>query len=156
MRFCEIKHASKEYEKAVELRRLVLRKPLGLDFTEHQLKAEAADIHLSAWDNGELVGCVVLTPTDEIKNCVKVVKLRQMAVDPNVQRKGIGKRLISFAERVAVARGSGIITLHARATAVPFYERLGYCVVGEPFEEVTIPHREMEKVIVSAASGQIP
>jgi predicted GNAT family N-acyltransferase len=37
--------------------------------------------------------------------------------------------------------------LHARATAVPFYLRLGYTVVGEPFEEVGIPHRGMEKAL---------
>ena len=37
------------------------------------------------------------------------------------------------------------MTLHARQVAVPFYERLGYSIVGEPFEEVSIPHFKMEK-----------
>ena len=31
------------------------------------------------------------------------------------------------------------MSLHARQIAVPFYERLGYTIVGEPFEEVGIP-----------------
>jgi len=35
--------------------------------------------------------------------------------------------------------------LSARDTAIPFYERLKYNVEGEPFEEVTIPHRLMAK-----------
>ena len=37
------------------------------------------------------------------------------------------------------------MTMHARETAVPFYERLGYATVGARFEEVTIPHFKMEK-----------
>jgi hypothetical protein len=35
--------------------------------------------------------------------------------------------------------------LHARETAVPFYERLRYSPVGDVFQEVTLPHRLMEK-----------
>ena len=43
--------------------------------------------------------------------------------------------------------GGRLLTLHARETAVAFYLRLGYRVVGEPFVEVTIPHRTMEKLL---------
>ena len=35
--------------------------------------------------------------------------------------------------------------MHARETAVGFYEKLGYKVVGDKFTEVTIPHYVMEK-----------
>jgi predicted GNAT family N-acyltransferase len=37
--------------------------------------------------------------------------------------------------------------LHAREAAVPFYLKLGYALAGEPFEEVGIPHRAMEKTL---------
>jgi predicted GNAT family N-acyltransferase len=37
------------------------------------------------------------------------------------------------------------MVLHARETAVPFYLKLGYEVVGGQFEEVGIPHFKMEK-----------
>ncbi len=39
------------------------------------------------------------------------------------------------------------ITLHARKNAVPFYLALGYKIIGEEFEEVGLPHFEMEKNI---------
>jgi predicted GNAT family N-acyltransferase len=35
--------------------------------------------------------------------------------------------------------------LHARATAIDFYKRLGYSVCSEEFTEVGIPHRIMRK-----------
>ncbi len=35
--------------------------------------------------------------------------------------------------------------MHARKTAVGFYEKLGYFSTGGEFEEVTIPHNIMEK-----------
>jgi predicted GNAT family N-acyltransferase len=37
------------------------------------------------------------------------------------------------------------MTLHARQTAVAFYERLRYAVDGEPFMEIGLPHRTMTK-----------
>jgi predicted GNAT family N-acyltransferase len=37
--------------------------------------------------------------------------------------------------------------MHARKTAVPFYERIGYQVAGEEFLEVGIPHYEMRKLL---------
>ena len=38
--------------------------------------------------------------------------------------------------------------LHARETAVVFYEKLGYSSLGDQFEEVTIPHWAMEKRLI--------
>jgi predicted GNAT family N-acyltransferase len=46
-----------------------------------------------------------------------------------------------------VARDAGFkkIRMHARKTAVGFYEKLGYTVIGKEFTEVSIPHLLMEK-----------
>jgi predicted GNAT family N-acyltransferase len=35
--------------------------------------------------------------------------------------------------------------MHARKNAIGFYEKMGYKVKGEEFEEITIPHYVMEK-----------
>jgi hypothetical protein len=37
--------------------------------------------------------------------------------------------------------------MHARKTALGFYEKLGYSRQGEEFTEVTIPHYIMEKAL---------
>jgi predicted GNAT family N-acyltransferase len=39
------------------------------------------------------------------------------------------------------------IILNARETAVKFYISLGYEIYGEPFVEVTLPHRKMKKTL---------
>jgi ribosomal protein S18 acetylase RimI-like enzyme len=75
------------------------------------------------------------------------VRLRQMAVLNNLQGKGIGRALMQFAENIARDRGFQKITMHARKTAVGFYEKLGYRISGQEFEEVTIPHYVMEKLL---------
>jgi len=135
-----VRYGSPEYEATVELRRQVLRRPLGLDFTPEQLAAEADDVHLALFEGREAVACLILTAEDS-----DLVKMRQVAVREDQQGKGLGRRLVEAFETVARERGARRIVLHARETAVPFYLALGYALEGEPFEEVGIPHRTMVK-----------
>ncbi|MGN6617880.1 MAG: GNAT family N-acetyltransferase [Ilyomonas sp.] len=135
-----IDHGSKEYTQMVELRYNLLRKPLRLQFDEEELNREKDDIHIGCFEDDHLEGCCLLTQTDP-----STVRLRQMVVISGLQGKGIGRVLLQFAENIARDRGYKKILMHARKSAVGFYEKLGYNVVGEEFEEVTIPHYVMEK-----------
>jgi predicted GNAT family N-acyltransferase len=72
--------------------------------------------------------------------------MRQVAVAAAMQGKGVGARLVAASEDFAKEHGFQKITLHARETAVLFYERIGYQKIGERFEEVGIPHFKMEKI----------
>lgn len=147
MIFAEILFGSPEYDEAVALRYAVLRKPLGLEYTPEQLAAEYDQIHLAAFsDAGELIGYLNLTPVD-----ARTIKMRQVAVAPNYQGKGVGKQLVRASEELALQRGFDLMTLHARETAVPFYLGMGYTKVGERFEEVTIPHFKMEKPLLAVS-----
>ena len=124
----------------VELRYQILRKPLGLSFTDEELATEKDDILLGCYEDDSLEACCVLTKTEP-----KTVRLRQMAVSAGLQGKGIGRVLMSFAENIARDHGYKRLTMHARKSAVGFYEKNGYKVSGNEFLEVTIPHFEMEK-----------
>ncbi len=135
-----IDHNSREYRQMVDLRYNLLRKPLGLLFTEEELEREKGDILIGCFDDDKLEACCILTQTDP-----KTVRLRQMAVTSGLQGKGIGRVLMSFAENIARDRGYRRLVMHARKTAAGFYEKLGYKVSGEEFLEVTIPHYEMGK-----------
>ncbi len=137
-----IAHGSAEYEAAVGLRYRILRQPLGLTFTPEQLAAEAEDIHIAAFSGERLIGCLLLTSLSP-----ETVKMRQVAVHEPFRGQGIGSRLVAFSEEAARERGYRTMVLHAREEAVPFYQRLGYAPVGEPFIEITIPHREMRKTL---------
>ncbi|MCK9403023.1 MAG: GNAT family N-acetyltransferase [Chitinophagaceae bacterium] len=135
-----IDHGSRDYRKMIDLRYQILRKPLGLSFTEADLAAEKNDILIGCYDDDKLEACCVLTKTDP-----KTVRLRQMAVGAGLQGKGIGRVLMSFAENIARDHGYRRITMHARKSVLGFYEKSGYKVTGHEFEEVTIPHHVMEK-----------
>ena len=82
----------------------------------------------------------MLVPLDK-----STVQLRQMAVTSGLQGKGIGSVLMQFAENISRDRGYKKLIMHARKTAVGFYEKLGYQKKGDEFSEVTLPHFVMEK-----------
>ncbi len=135
-----IDYGTKEYKQILDLRMQILRKPLGLDFSKEDIENEKNDIHIAAYEDDEILGCCMLTQVNPT-----TVRLRQMAVKPGLQHKGIGKVLMQFAENIARDRGNKLMTMHARKSAVGFYEKQGYTVSGDEFVEVTIPHIVMEK-----------
>lgn len=136
----QIDHGSKEYLQMVNLRNEILRKPLGLTLTEEELAKEKDDILIGAFDDDEMLACCMLSKADNSS-----LRLRQMAVQNNLQGKGIGASMMNFAELLSRDKGYKKVIMHARETAVGFYEKLGYKVVGDKFTEVTIPHYVMEK-----------
>lgn len=135
-----IDHGSSEYHQMVNLRNEILRKPLGLSFTPEELEAEKEEILIAAFEDEKMLGCCMLIHADP-----HTLRLRQMAVLNNLQGKGIGRALMTFAENIARDRGYRKLTMHARVSATGFYEKLGYAVKGDQFDEVTIPHFIMEK-----------
>ncbi|HMF71775.1 MAG TPA: GNAT family N-acetyltransferase [Flavitalea sp.] len=140
-----IDHGSPEYLQMVQLRIDILRKPLGLIFTPEELEKEKDEILIGAFEEEKMLGCCML-----IKSDPSTVRMRQMAVLNNLQGKGIGRALMQFAENIARDLGYKKLTMHARVTAVGFYEKLGYSVVGKQFIEVTLPHHTMEKLLISS------
>ena len=137
-----IKYGTADYDKMVALRYKILRAPLGLTFSAEYLEKEKEDILCVCENEGQIVGCCILTPVDKF-----VVQLRQMAVDDSVQKKRIGARLLLFAEESAKEIGFDKIVLHARKVAIGFYLKYNYDIVGDEFEEVGIPHFEMQKIL---------
>ena len=135
-----IDHGTKEYKQMIDLRYNMLRKPLGLAFTDEELQKEKDDILIGCFDDDKLEGCCMLVPVDKL-----TVQLRQMAVTSGLQGKGIGRVLMQFAENISRDQGYRKIIMHARKTATGFYEKLGYKVSGQEFTEVTIPHFQMQK-----------
>jgi len=136
----QIDHGTKEYKQMLELRNEILRKPLGLSFKKEELDREKEDILIGAFEEDTMLACCLLTKVDEDS-----VRLRQMAVQNNLQGKGIGATMMNFAENVARDAGYKNMVMHARKTAIHFYEKLGYKVTGNEFIEITIPHVVMEK-----------
>lgn len=126
------------YAQVLDLRQRVLRAPLGLDLYRENLEEEKGQYVWAAFEKGKVVGCAMVVPGSD-----GTAKLRQMAVDPSCQGKGVGARLLRAIADWAAHQGFAGIVLHARTTATGFYERMGYVVTGGQFEEVGIPHVRM-------------
>ncbi len=92
--------------------------------------------------NGNLIACVVAVPLSSTE-----AKIRQMAVDVKHQGKGNGRSIILGIETYLAQLGYIHLSLHARISAVGFYEKFGYTKAGEEFMEIGIPHVKMEKSV---------
>ena len=74
-------------------------------------------------DDGRIAGYAQMEPVEGI--------IEGVYVDPDAQRRGVGRALVAGLERAAVrARLAGLL-LDASLNAVPFYAALGYAVQGE-------------------------
>ena len=74
--------------------------------------------------DGKVVGYVVAIPLDNSS-----ADIESIAVDPGLQRSGLGSSLMSYIEEEMVARGFSISVLEVREKnleAIAFYQRQGY------------------------------
>ena len=122
----------------VDLRRAVLRagRPVALPGD-----AELA-FHLGAYDGATLIGTGNIRPEpapwapDE-----PGWRVRGMATDPSYRSRGVGALVLSGLIDHCRGRGGGIVWFNARTPAQVFYERAGFVVRGEPWEDPEIgPH----------------
>jgi predicted GNAT family N-acyltransferase len=118
-----------QFEAYYLLRYEVLRKPWGQPEGSEKDEQENECIHLMALkDNDEIVGVCRLQ-----FNSKEVAQLRYMGIKTNVQGSGIGRKLISHAEKKAKMNGAEKMILQAREIAVEFYKQCGYSVVEKSY-----------------------
>lgn len=151
MTFLEIHYGSAAYHAECELRQQVLRMPIGLSLHDEDLSQERDQQHFGLFEGSKLVACVIAvlrSPTE--------AKIRQMAVGPEHQGKGCGRRIMEAVEARLTAEGVTHFSMHARMSAVGFYQKLGYSKSGEEFTEVGLPHVRMEKWVESGNEAAMP
>ena len=71
----------------------------------------------------------------------------RLAVRKSWRGRGIGRELISFAERSVKEQGADTLRLHAQVAAAGFYEKLGYVQYGEMDYDEHVPHIWMRKAL---------
>ncbi|HEX2608389.1 MAG TPA: GNAT family N-acetyltransferase [Flavisolibacter sp.] len=120
----------------------VLLGPIGIPESYIDPEKEKQDQLIAAFEGKEMIGCCILTALGS-----EVVQLRQMAIRPDHQGKQLGRNLLAWAEEKAHSLGYVKVILHARDNVIPFYEKGGYTIFGEPFSEVGIGHHKMEKQV---------
>lgn len=149
------------YPGECRLRERVLLENVGLDmdtFKSAYPGYEEKFLHFvgtTQTPGGErVVGCALLLPETDQPG---FGKLMQMAVDPQRQGEGIGRRIVIEIESEAFGDlGLEGLFCHAQLSAVSFYERLGWAAEGEEFEEAGIPHRKMVITRPPVEEGEEP
>ena len=130
------------YKQMQALRWRVLLEPIGVPRSYIDPEREKNDLLVAAFEKEEMIGCCILSNVDN-----NTIQLRQMAVDNDKQQSGVGRAIVSFAEELVREKGYSILMMHARDVVIPFYEKCGYCIAGDGFTEVGIPHHRMVKVL---------
>jgi predicted GNAT family N-acyltransferase len=133
-----------EFQELIDLRYRLLRKPLGLKFEAEELANETNDIHIAGYSKSKLLACLVMTPISK-----SIVKMRQVCVSKEHWNRGIGAKLVQFAEDICRDLNVASIVLNARETALNLYLKGGYKIKGEMFIELGIPHYKMTKQLQS-------
>ena len=131
-----------EFQKYFYLRWEILRKPWGKPLGSEQDEKESESIHIMvSHSSSEIIGVCRLQLNSE-----KEAQIRYMAVNERFQRKGIGSKIIDYAERVAIKKGAKTVVLDARESAMNFYEKKGY-IIKEKGHLLwnEIQHYKMEK-----------
>lgn len=131
-----------DLETALEIRRRVFIEGQGVPEDRELDGRDAEATHLLARDSDTAVGTARLRA---YAGDPPTAKVERVAVLEPRRGEGWGARLMAAVERQAREQGYERVLLHAQVPVVAFYERLGYEVRGEEFEDAGIPHREMTK-----------
>jgi GNAT superfamily N-acetyltransferase len=89
---------------------------------------------------------------------VIAVYLWAMSVAPELQRRGVGRRLLHEVVTWARAAGAEVVWADARESAVGFYERCGAMAVGDPYsDDVTgLPDRRVLFELAVSSATEMP
>ena len=157
MEILRIEPTNEHFAQAGDLRERVLLRAVGFTLAQFDEVYGSADrfdhfIALGDADDGEwaerVMGVALLLPEYPEPGCGKIM---QVAVEEGLRGRGVGAAVMraaedrAFAAKDADGRGLASLVCHAQLPAVPFYERIGWSVISEEFEEAGIPHLRMAK-----------
>lgn len=112
-------------------------------FVEEQLvtpefewdEIDATAVHLLAMHESQAIGCLRI---------IDHHKVGRMAVLKDWRRKGLGAALLLEAVNICKTHGSNSVYLSAQTHAIKFYEKCGFKVTSGVYQDLHIPHVDMQ------------
>jgi len=129
--------------------------PPAREWSFFREKVDFADV-LVATVGGEVAGYVRLRRATPLRAGDHVLTIAGLAVDPAVQRQGVGSALLEAAAAEARRRGARRLTLHVLApngAARRLYERAGFVVEGVLRGEFCIDGAFVDDVLMARDLG---
>jgi predicted GNAT family N-acyltransferase len=119
------------------------RVPEGIERDEEDARA----YHVLAFQGGHAIGTgrLVMLPEPPPGQSGTWAKIGRMAVLKAHRKARVGSLLLAALEDEARRRGVHGVLLHAQTYALGFYEKHGYSVASDVFEEAGMPHQQMRK-----------
>ncbi|MFM7107048.1 MAG: GNAT family N-acetyltransferase [Planctomycetaceae bacterium] len=141
-------------EEILPLRHRILRAGLPFETASFEGDHDATTRHHAAFRGAEPVGCLSLV--ESVWEGRPAWQLRGMAIDADMQGRGMGRLLLETALAEALHDEPGrIFWCNARTSAIGFYERAGWRVVSDEFEVPTAgPHVKMLRDGVGMADAR--
>lgn len=108
---------------------------------EMEMNEDAEGVHFGAFKDDKLAGVASLFQkgTD--------FQFRKLAVDPSVQKMGIGSSLLNYITEHAMENNARRIWCNARSTAIGFYLKAGFTQTGALFSKHGYDYEVMEKFV---------
>jgi predicted GNAT family N-acyltransferase len=125
---------------------LIIRKAVfvGEQGVPESLEIDGLDdvcVHVLLKEDGVPMASGRLRPTGPF------AKFERIASMPAARGRGYGKRIMEVMHEKADAAFPGLLCyMHAQASVVKFYEKLGWIQTGDPFVEADIDHQAMLRV----------
>ena len=114
---------------------------LGFELKDEFDNDELKYIHCCLYDKSALVAYARVA----VKN--DYARIGRVAVREDKRKHGYGKQIMFWAELEALKQNQYNLEIHTLISAKGFYEKLGYNIIGEEFEEEGKPHLLMKKVL---------
>ena len=119
-----------EFKQYYSLRYKILRKPWGQPRGSERDNEDEISYHRMIID--EATGDAIAVGRLQV-NTKEEAQIRYMAVADNYQGQGLGSKIVTALEDIALDKGANRIILQARKNAVQFYQRNGYKVVEKSY-----------------------
>lgn len=117
------------------VRHPVLRKGKPIESCQFEGDDLKTTKHFGLFEDSNLVGVISLFECANVSfKEQKQLQIRGMAVLEDFQKKGFGEALMQHVEMTLQNEKTPLIWFNARKNAVGFYEKLGYAIIGNPFE----------------------
>lgn len=117
------------------VRHIVLRAGKPIESCQFQGDELETTNHFGYYINNQIIGVISIFEINNKQFLVqKSFQIRGMAVLPSFQKQGIGEALVNEAEKFCTTQKADLIWFNARTTAVGFYQKMEFEIVGAEFE----------------------
>jgi GNAT superfamily N-acetyltransferase len=122
------------FRETFAVRHPVLREGKPLESCHFDGDDLTSTVHFGLFVDEKLIGVVsVFQNKNSIFNKENQFQIRGMAILPKYQKKGFGAKLVERCEEYILSKNGELIWFNARENALPFYQKLGYQIIGNPF-----------------------